>query len=401
MQWPSEWRDPAKLALLESTPINFLVVEPGDEFAAVRTAAKARGIGAGDKASLPEGVKVLKGDWPGVRLSQSGEDTASAGPTGEPWVNTNGWRVAIESALAPGTISWVSAPPRANAVLTAASIRMAVADSAVAGGRWILALNDSLAAAVAQGNAAAVEVWKEGAAAVAFFSRQADWATWKPRGTIGVVSDFAGKNGALTREVVNLIGRAASHYTIIPKNSASSTFEGLRAVVYADLEPPDTALRQRILEFVNKGGTLITTPDWGKPEGASKPSARPGYGSFSHGKGRIELAAERSYDPYTLANDAVVIVSHRYDLARLWNGGAHGSYSKLSPDGKRMLAQFLIYSDQPATEATAWVAGQYRSAKLYTIGKSPQAIDLTAKAGGAEMQLPPIGQYAAIELERV
>jgi hypothetical protein len=401
MQWPSEWRDPAKLDLLASTPINFLIVETGDDLAAIRNAAKAHGIATGSNTTLPEGVRILKGDWPGVRLSQSGEDTASAGPTGEPWVNTNGWRIAIESALAATSISWISAPPKPNAVLSAASVRMAVADSAAAGGRWILALNDSLAGSIAQSNAGAIGVWKEALAAVTFFSSQAEWMTWKPRGTIGIVSDFAGKNGAMTREAVNLIGRAASHYTVILKSNASSSFEGLRAVLYADAEAPDAALRQRILAFVLKGGTLITSPDWGKSEGAPRPVTRPGYSSFAHGKGRIEIADKRSDDPYTLANDAVIIVSHRYDLARLWNSGAHGSYCSLSPDGKRMLAQFLIYSDRAATESTAWVAGQYRSAKLYTIEKSPQPVELNARAGGAEIQLPPIEQYAAIELERM
>jgi len=172
-------------------------------------------------------------------------------------------------------------------------------------------------------------------------------------------------------------------------------------LLYADTEPPPAAVRKRILEFVNAGGTLVTTPDWGTPQDTPRPVTRPGYRSFTNGKGRIEMASEPIYDPYELANDAVIIVSHRHDLARLWNAGAHGSYCSVSPDGKRMLAQFLIYSGQPASEVTAWVAGQFRSAKLYTIEGSPRVAAIAQKAGGAEISLPTTRQYVAIELERM
>ena len=279
---------------------------------------------------------------------------------------------------------------------------LAIADAAAAGGRWIVALNDALAKGVAEGNSRAVETWKEAVGSAAFFARQSDWASWTPRGTIGVVSDFAGKNGALTREVLNLIGRAASHYRAIAKDGASLTFVGLRAVLYADFEAPAPAVRAAILDFVKQGGTLITTPDWGSTEGTPRAAqTRPGYHSFTYGKGHIEMAAERMHDPYALANDAVIVISHRYDLARMWNTGAHSSYISLSPEGKRTLAQFLIYSDYAVTEATAWVAGKYRSAKLYTIETSPRPVDMIPRAGGVEIQLPHVKQYAAIELERI
>jgi hypothetical protein len=126
-----------------------------------------------------------------------------------------------------------------------------------------------------------------------------------------------------------------------------------------------------------------------------------GFRAYGLGKGRIEVSNERLTDPYTFAHDAAVILSRRYDLVRLWNGGAFGAYATVSPDGKQVLAQILLYSDYAASETTAWVAGQYRSAKLYTIEGPPAAIAFTPKAGGAEIQLPAIRQYAAIELERI
>ena len=126
MQWPSEWRDQAQLELIKSTAVNFLIVDGGEEFGAISRGAKSMGVTVGSATDLPAGVRVVKGDWPGVRLSANGDDTASAGPTGEPWVNMNGWRVAIENALSGHSTCWINAGPKENAVLNAASYRTAL-----------------------------------------------------------------------------------------------------------------------------------------------------------------------------------------------------------------------------------------------------------------------------------
>ena len=40
--------------------------------------------------------------WPGLNLETMKGDTAVAGPTGVPWVNSNGWFSLLAGELAPG-----------------------------------------------------------------------------------------------------------------------------------------------------------------------------------------------------------------------------------------------------------------------------------------------------------
>ena len=155
------------------------------------------------------------------------------------------------------------------------------------------------------------------------------------------------------------------------------------------------------MAFVQSGGTLITGPNWGTAPGTRAAGADlPGYGWRSVGKGRLAVAEKEFDDPYTLANDAVLIVSHRYDSVRLWNAGSAGSYYTAAPDGKRAVVQMLFYTDRAATSVTARVAGKYRTGKLWTLdGRGPVAIEMDLQKDAVELHLPTVFQYAAAELE--
>src|SRR5512142_1027962 len=103
MKWPAAWKDPRTLDLLKGTAINYLVIEKGSDIGPVAARAQQQGLTIGEAASPPAGVTVIKGEWPGVKLTQSGAlDRASAGPTGVPWVDSNGWKIRLTAALEPG-----------------------------------------------------------------------------------------------------------------------------------------------------------------------------------------------------------------------------------------------------------------------------------------------------------
>ena len=54
---------------------------------------------------------------------------ASAGPTGVPWVDTNSWKIRLETARRPSANIWVDAPPK-GARVSVGSYRTAIADAA-------------------------------------------------------------------------------------------------------------------------------------------------------------------------------------------------------------------------------------------------------------------------------
>ena len=194
MRWPDAWKDPSVLDLLKGTAIDHLLVGAGAEWSAVRRRAAQDGFHVSEPGAPPAGVEIVKGQWPGVKMMRRGGGGAGAGPTGDPWVDSNGWAIRLAAALRPGSAVWVDAAPAANAFITAGSYLTAVADSAAHGGRWIVSLDGPLAASLAAGKPDALASWRTLTAAAGFFAAHKDWPAYVPMAVVGVVSDFTGEN---------------------------------------------------------------------------------------------------------------------------------------------------------------------------------------------------------------
>ena len=403
MRWPVEWRDPSALDLLTGTAINCLLMESDAEFGAVIARARQEGINVVQAGAPTARVSVVDGEWPGVKLTESGAlDHAAAGPTGVPWIDSNGWKVRLASALNPGSQVWVSAASR-KPRLSAESYLMAVADAAAHGGRWIISLDSQLAEGIAARRPEALERWKRLTGAAGYFAARKDWSGYVPEAVIGIISDFTGRNEFMSHEILNLMARTNQQYRIIVKTAFSgSSLDGLRAVLYTDDEAPEPGLRKRILKFVEAGGMLITGPKWGDLPGAPVDGGQhPRYSLRACGKGRLAVARPDFEDPYIVANDSIVLISHRYELLRFWNGGAVGSYFAMAPDRKRGVVQMLFYAfilgdNRP----TVRVAGQYKTARLWTFDQpAPRNLEMEIQKDAVELHLPPVRSYAAAELE--
>ncbi|MDQ6758809.1 MAG: hypothetical protein M3Z32_02945, partial [Acidobacteriota bacterium] len=174
----------------------------------------------------------------------------------------------------------------------------------------------------------------------------------------------------------------------------------LRAIIYPDNRAASADLRQHVTAFVKAGGLLITGPAWGEMA-ATLPSrdAHPRFSVRALGQGKVAIANKRPDDPYLLANDSAVLISHRYDLVRFWNSGAVGSYYTTAPDRKQAVVHLLFYADRGPDSATVRVAGRFRSAMMSTIDDpAPRAVKTELQSGGIEVYLPPVSQYAALQL---
>jgi len=82
-----------------------------------------------------------QGLWPGVEIEHGG--AVRSGPTSNPWIDTNtGFlrflRAATNAAL------WIGVRPRPNNAYTVERYQVAIADAALSGARWIVALDDDL-----------------------------------------------------------------------------------------------------------------------------------------------------------------------------------------------------------------------------------------------------------------
>ena len=251
---------------------------------------------------------------------------------------------------------------------------------------------DELAAGIANGNPACLSVWRSITQASRFFSANKDWAVDPPDAVLGI---FSGFSQLAEKEVLNLINRSGQQYRLLLKAASPPELSGLRAVVCPDKEPPSAQDRAAIGRFVSEGGMLITGPEWGPvSDDARKPQDHPRFSLFTVGKGTIALSKTPIKDPYLLANDTAILLSHRYDLLRFFNGGALMAYRS------RNLAQVLFYATQPPVDATVWIAGSYHHAEILTLDQ-PDPVQLSTQTphqGGIEVLLPPRLRYAAIKL---
>ena len=362
----------------------------------------------GDHAGAPydstaAALPVTENVWPGVRGGSGG--SATAGPTGVPWIDSNAWYIQLARARARCPVWVVFDPPGKGAVLRAQNYAAAILDSEAAGGRWVLSLDDALRAGLADGDATARETWKGIAGTAGFFEKHQDWKSYRSMGLVGVISDYTGENYDMSGEILNCAARRALLVRVIWRAQApAAPFAGLKALIYADKQGPATELRRKMLAFVEQGGLLVANSNWG-PEGKSAGTdVHQRFDVRALGKGRLAVAKEEMVDPYQVAADAHSLLSRSNDLVRLFNGSASGCYHFTgSPDGKRALLQIVNYATggRGSGQLTVWTRQRYRSARLWSIDAAQPATlePLAAQQAGTEYRMPPMPVYGALELE--
>jgi hypothetical protein len=455
-----KWQDPASLAVVQGTPVNCLVVSwasglPADagqqqalkplieqgkqaglafvgliEGDANKAAAVASAQAAGLSAVAMEGdapagaglpviprnraaqmrstansplMGISDGVFPGLPQAA----TPQGGPTNLPWVDSNGSVLQIARALAPGKTAWIDFDPPQDPklTLTAETYLLAVADPASYGAKWVISLDDQLRADLTAKKQPALDTWKKIADMAAFFERYKPARTYEPDGLLAVVSNFAGPDWDAAQEAVNLLPRLRQPFRAIARPlAAKASFAGLQAIYYVDKEAPSAELRKKLVAFATGGGILFVPSKWPNPEGSPAP-AEP-YLLFSMravGKGRLAVCKEDSPDVYDTVADIQVIMSHRNDLLRLYNAPSANFLYTTSAQGKQGVIHILNYSRRPASDGPLfYVKDPHKSARLVSPEiASPMDLKwVPQEAGGAELSLPKISVYGAIEMER-
>ncbi len=394
MRWPDEWKDPSRLELLKGTPINCLVGESPPPF----PLGEIEFLPLRDGAP-PEGVTLREGVWPDVQSARERrQDTAESGPTGAPWVNSNAWVYRLAQALEPDKTVWLTYPPPAKSeVVPMDSFPRPVAEAGAYGGQWVIDLHESLRLGLERGDDAAVKAWRDIVALLEFARKHREWRSWEPVAVLAVVSDFQGENELLSREFLNLAPRRDLAYRIVEKSRVPETsFEKYKAALVIDVAPPEGELREKLLAFAAGGGLLIWPP---RPAGTAPAESKLGYDIYRHGKGRIAVPKEPWFDPYLLVGEVHLLLSHRQDVVRIWNGGTMNSHYVASHDGKRGVVHLVNYSDRQRLETvTLGFADDYRSARVFS-ADGTTTVGTVRRRLGTEVPVPPFSLYTAVELE--
>jgi len=451
------WQDPALLAILQGTPVNCLVVSwaaglPADaaqpealkpliekgrqaglgfvgviQGKADRQAALASAQSAGLAAVAVDGpvlanpgvpvipwnkssqvqsgaaspvVGISDGVWPGLPQAAS----QAGGPTNLPWVDSNGAPLLIARALAPDKTVWIGFDPPQQAKLAAEAYVLAVADPASFGARWVISLDDQLRADMTA-KQPALDIWKKLVETLVFFDRHKQARTFQPDGPLAIISDFAGPNWDTGEEAVNLFPRIRQPFRVIARpRAAAASFAGLQAIFYVDKESPNPELRQKLVAFAQGGGILFVPSKWPNPEGS--PAGAEPYLLFdvrALGKGRLAVCKEDQPDPYDLVADIQNIISHRNDILRLYNAPSMNFLYETSAQGQQGVIHLLNYSRRPGSDGPLFYLKEpHKSARLVSpeLAKPADLAFAPQEAGGAELFLPKLSVYGAIELEK-
>jgi len=327
-RWPADWRDPSKLALVENTPFNCALIA-GDAPVEIAAALRNRRITVVTNKDTPATV-LSDTRWPQIQTGAHGQ--VDTGPTGNPWMDSNGFAILAARAQTPGKPVWLEEDPPKNAVVRPDDYCLALADAAAYGGHWLPSLE--------------CPAWHSVAGAAQFFESHREWRNYKPIARLAIVSDFAPSRRDFVLEVLNLLDRLGTPFSLVTKPGA---VDSNRFALVVNLDQRDS-----------------------------------------------------SSDPWEAANEIRDKLGRRHDVVRLWNGATINAYYAAAPNGGPDLLQLINYAARKSDEAvTAGVMSNYRSARIYTLENSHGApITLRRARSGVEMDLPPFAIYAAIELIR-
>ena len=461
------WTQPATLQLLKETPIDCLVVDwasgiaedeaqqralkpliaagrelglsfvgkvaARDDLAAIAAAGRAAGLAAiivigpasdgpaNRSVDLPvissfsrDGIdwdaatdifSVAGNVWPGVVLPTMKGDTGVGGPTGEPWMDSNGWLASLARQMVPHKSVWLEIDlPESPEALPAESYCRAIADSRAHGSHWILALDGAMRTGMLNGNPQDLSAWKSIGVALSFFEEHAEWAKYEPMGILTVVSDFKGPNWTLSGETLNLLSRRHVQYKVLDRRLAlANPVTNLKAVLWTDDDPPTSEQNRNLLDLVEQGGLAIAPKYWG-PAGVvpRHESWLPGYDIYGLGKGRIVVASAGFTDPFQLARDAHLLVGRENDLARLFNPGTTNCFTSMGSDHSKEIIQIVNYASHSSTYLAVWAKLNAHRARLWSPdSKTPHPLECVPESDGTSFELPEFSVNCAIEIERM
>jgi hypothetical protein len=417
IEWPASW-SAGQLGLLRDTPFNAIAFPASKKEeappAGVVEAAKAAGLTVPAVTwqawkdidwSKSDGIAAIgDGFWPAYNYK--GMADGSAGPTGEPWLDANGWLYLYARARAGQRVVWLrSDPPEDPRTVRQPHLQLLLAEAFAYGGRRPLWLPPAFANALAAGNEQALKDWKKLADTARWFEQRKEWRSWPAVAPLVILSDFSGDNEYVAGETMLLAARKqVPFWPVSTAQATASDLAGRRSVLYLDPAPPDPKLLALLKAFATNGGLVLAGPACAKAFAGLKPvaaSPHPRFDILALGRGRVAVARAVFDDPWTLADDAHLMTSKRYDPARLFNGGLLHTHTAASPDGKRSIVHIVNYGTEPFAHVVALqVTRSVRSARIHIPGEAESRV---ARPSGhparPELTIPHFSVYLAVELE--
>lgn len=344
----------------------------------------------------PDGVMLREGAWPRV-LPAKEEDTALAGVTGGPWVDSNAAVIRLAQTKEPGRQVWLTySPPGPQDIVPVEEYVRPIAEAEAYGARWVIALDGPFAQGLSSKSERALGVWRQMMSVLRLFERRREWRAWQPVAALAVVSSFQGGTGLIAEEFLNLAPRRhLAHRIVLASDAAAASFAPQKAILYLEAAPPEGDARSALLRFAENGGSVFA------PRGIiqAKPvEIRQEHAIHAHGRGRVITPLDTWEDPFALARQVHLLLSIREDVVQVWNGGDMNSHYLSSPDGRRAVVHLVPYASGHTQPVTIGLRTPYGSARM-TTAASTTTVKATAGGLGIEIPVGEFSSYAVIELD--
>ena len=329
-------------------------------------------------------IATAQAVWPGINVHD--DQAAEAAPSGGPWIDTNAGYLRFARALAkPGAELWLANRPPAKTAVTVARYLQVIADAAIIGTRWVIALDDDFFARLQANDAKAVEGWRKINEALAFYEAHAAWRDLQPWGQLAVVQDID-SGGLLSGGILDMISVKHTPLVPVPKSRLSpGQFKGTRMTVNVDTGALTEAQRDALRQFTRGGGMLLSgPPGWRMPP--------PRVDQITLDKTEITKLED-------IWKEVNAMTGRRNLGVRLFNVSSMLSNLTATPDGNRLVLHLVNYSDYPVDSITVHVLGQYPKATLVTPA-GERALKTYDNEDGSGVDIDTIDFYATLILER-
>jgi hypothetical protein len=420
---PARWfsKDAATLRLVETTPINCLLLERANWSKEFVQAATERGIAtlgivqnAADvqeakqigftgtavendfdagpsaialstrsKMKFDSDAKILatrQGIWPGIR----GEQETHAAASGAPWIDTNTGFLRFARVSTKASI-WIAnrVPPGPSPPV--ARYLAAIGDAGMTGARWVIDIDKDFAARLTRNDAAALKDWQRIVQHVKYYEDHKEWRALGPHATLALIED-PGTGALLSGGVLDMI--ATKHTPVRPVPARLLEPPALlRATMTVNVDPESLNAHQKevLRSFTRSGGTLLSGPP-----GWKFPSLKPDQITLE--KDDLEKLDE-------IWKELNGLTGRKNLGARLFNVSSMLSNLLESPDGKQVVLHLVNYSDYPLENIAAHVLGKFRSATLYRPDAPPKKLELYEAEEGTGVDIPLVSALATVVLD--
>jgi hypothetical protein len=310
-------------------------------------------------------VSTSQGMWPGIHVEKG--STASAGPTANPWIDTNTGFIRFARA-ATDSVLWIAVTPPEKNVYPVQRYMQAIGDAAMNGARWVVALDDDLWKRLMAREAKAMGDWAKICGTLAHFEEHREWRAAVPAGQVAIVEDYADArySGGLFDM---LAAKQVPAYPVPYGKVNASELRNARVAV----EPwPDglPAQDRLVLKAFADSGKAVVIGDSG-PDGGKPPASDDDF-IFDASDARVDAVWRKVSD----------VVGRQNMGARLFNVASMLS-NVLTTRGQRQWVLHLVnYSEYPASGITARVPGTWHRGRLYRPGEAPVDLELEKTEDG-------------------